>query len=94
MERALLSRIFKTVAILTAIDPANAKTWRRCGAEGALRGTLWPERSADLLHGDFSASNMLVAARDGGLSSIAAVLDWEWSTVGDRCSIWPGSKPR
>jgi aminoglycoside phosphotransferase (APT) family kinase protein len=48
----------------------------------ALDAKLPTESGATIVHGDFRLDNLLVAP-DGGGDQVAAVLDWEMSTLGD-----------
>jgi aminoglycoside phosphotransferase (APT) family kinase protein len=47
----------------------------------ALERRLPESRAASVVHGDFRLDNVVVDVADGG--RVAAVLDWEMSTVGD-----------
>lgn len=48
-----------------------------------LKGSMPQTSTISLLHGDFRLDNTLVTAGADGAPRIAAVLDWEMSTIGD-----------
>jgi aminoglycoside phosphotransferase (APT) family kinase protein len=49
----------------------------------ALRENVPETVSSSLVHGDFRLDNAIVQVDDAGTPSIAAILDWEMSTIGD-----------
>jgi len=75
---------FRSAFVLTArelcqIDPANVEIWQRCLSEGVPSVGMPVMQQGVLLHGDFVGSNILVKPT----TEVSAVIDWEWSTVGD-----------
>jgi aminoglycoside phosphotransferase (APT) family kinase protein len=51
-----------------------------------------PESGDAIVHNDYRLGNVVLAPEAPG--RIAAVLDWELATIGDRCSTWATSWPR
>jgi aminoglycoside phosphotransferase (APT) family kinase protein len=50
---------------------------------GALEKRLPDQRSTGIVHGDFRIDNTLLDLADPGRPRVAAVVDWELSTIGD-----------
>lgn len=62
-----------------AVEHRNFPEVERLGA--VLLANVPPQRYASLVHGDYRLGNVIID-REGG-SRVAAVLDWEMSTLGD-----------
>jgi Phosphotransferase enzyme family len=83
------SQRFRSAFVLVArelckIDPANEKIWQRCMTEGVPSVGVPLMQQGVLLHGDFVGSNILIVPTERySTPKVLAVIDWEWSTVGD-----------
>jgi aminoglycoside phosphotransferase (APT) family kinase protein len=56
---------------------------RGSGVARRLRERIPPQRSAGIVHGDYRIDNTLLAFNPASPPRVAAVVDWELSTIGD-----------
>ena len=62
---------------LPELEPLAQESWR-----GWQRG-LPPQRATSIVHGDYRIDNTLIAVGRSRRPRVAAVIDWELSTIGD-----------